>query len=105
MFQSTLKNTLNKVCNWCKYKHQRNFSNSILRKASIKFVRDLNKQKLIDNEIFWKKNKPYFKHKGNMSDNIMLVKNNKTVHKDESITKHMNNYFINKTNRLYLNSL
>ena len=40
-----------------------------------------------------------------MSDNIMLVKNNKTVHKDESITKHMNNYFINKTNRLYLNSL
>ena len=105
MLRSTLKNTFNKVCNWCKYKHQLNFSNSILRKTSIKFFRDLNKQKLFDNEIFWEKNKPYFKHKGNMSDNIMLVKNNKTVHKDESITKHMNNYFINKTNHLYLNSL
>ena len=77
MLRSKLKSILNKDkthFNWQKYKHQRNFCLSLLRKTKkTQHSAKLNVKDVADNKLSWKNVKPYFSDEGSNSTKITLV--------------------------------
>ena len=70
MLRSKLKNIFNKDkthFNWQKYKHQRHFCLSLLRKTKKQHFVKLNVKDVAHNKLFWKNVKPYFSDKGSNS--------------------------------------
>ena len=60
-----------------KYKKQRNFCVSLLRKTKRKFYENLNPNLITDNKKFWKQVKPFFSDKTPPNNNIILLEDKK----------------------------
>ena len=59
--------------NWCKYKHQHNLCQNLLRKTKKNFYKALDEKQVSDSKTFWKNVKPFFSNKGVNSSKITLV--------------------------------
>ena len=108
MVRSKLRNIFNKnrnFKNWCKYKCQRNLCLNLLRKTKKSFYKNLDEKRVSDNKVFWEKVKPSFSDKGVNSSKITLVEKNSIIVDEKKIANIINNYFINITKTLNLNTL
>ena len=103
MTRSKLKNNFNMNRNhenWCKYKTQRNYRVNLLRKSKKQYLSNLNVNDVTDNKTFWKYIKPNFSNKGSNSNKITLVENDVIITIDRVISKIMNEFHVNATEKL-----
>ena len=88
--------------NWCKFKTQRNDCVNFLRKSKKQYFNNIDVSIVTDNKSFWKSVKPYVSHKGSSSKKVTLIKNDAIITNDKVISKTLNRFFINTTERLNL---
>ena len=86
-----------------KYKKQRNFCVSLLRKTKRKFYENLNPNLIIDNKKFWKQVKPFFSDKTPLNNNIIFLEDNKIVSDNTACAEILNTFFSDSVNKLDIN--
>ena len=86
-----------------KYKKQRNFCVSLLRKTKKKFYENLNPNLITDNKKFWKQVKPFFSDKTPLNNNIILLEDNKIVSDNTACAEILNTFFSDSVNKLDIN--
>ena len=105
MNRTRLKNKFLKIPsieNELKYKKQRNYCVTLLRKEKKKYFSSLNIRNINDNKNFWRIVKPFFSEKNSINKKIILVENDEIVTNDEDIAEIMNNFFSSVVPRLNL---
>ena len=105
MTRSRLRNKFNlkrNQSNWEKYKKQRNFCTSLLKKSKQNFFRNLNIKDLSDNKKFWKKIAPLFSNNTKTADTIILTKDDEIIRDEKKVATIFNTYFLNLTKDLKL---
>ena len=105
MHRSTLKSIYNKKradVSWAKYKKQRNFCVTLLRRTKKEHFQNLNVNDLQDTKKFWETIKPYFSHKGFNSYKMLLKEKWNLVSDEKQQASVMNKFFINITKSLKL---
>ena len=85
-----------------KYKKQRNFCVSLLRKTKKKFYENLNPNLITDNKKFWKQIKPFFSDKTPLNNNILL-EDNKIVSDNTACAEILNTFSSDSVNKLDIN--
>ena len=88
MTRSRLRNKFNlkrNQSNWEKYKKQRNFCTSLLKKSKQNFFRNLNIKDLSDNKKFWKKIAPLFSNNTKTADTIILTKDDEIIRDEKKV--------------------
>ena len=86
-----------------KYKKQRNFCVSLLRKTKNKFYENLNPNLITDNKNFWKQVKPSFSDKTPLNNNIILLEDNKIVSDNTACAEISNTFFNDLVKKLDIN--
>ena len=107
MTRSRLKNAFNKKRtkqSWEKYKKQRNFVVKLLRRTKYEYFNKIDIKNLADNKTFWKTIKPFFNNSNKNSNKIFLNENEEILSNPKSVAETFNNYFVNITNTLDLNT-
>ena len=84
----------NKICNTKAYNKQGNYVVSLLRNEKNNFYSNLDTKVVIDNRTFWKTVKPLLSEKVTKLSKINLVKDDKTISRDDQIAKKFSEYFI-----------
>ena len=103
MHRSKLKNIYHKrptETNKILYKKQRNFCVNLLKKQKKNYYNHLDIKVFEDNKKFWKRIKPLFSEKNNLSKNITLVENGITISNKTEVAEKLNNYFIEAVENL-----
>ena len=75
------------------YKKQKNFCSKLYKKEKKQFYNNLKLNKVTDNKLFWKTIKPLMSDKGNLTNQICLVDNEKLLINEKDIATTLNNYF------------
>ena len=75
------------------YKKQKNFCSKLYKKEKKQFYNNLELNKVTDNKLFWKTIKPLMSDKGNLTNQICLVDNEKLLINEKDIATTLNNYF------------
>ena len=83
------------------YVKQRNYCVSLLQKSKKKYE-NLNERNLMDNKLFWKKNKPSFSDKIVSRDRIHLTENVEVVKTELEMAETLNNFFGNVIKRIMI---
>ena len=76
-----------------RFKRQRNFCVSLLRKNKRRFFGKLNHRVISDNRKFWKTVGPVFSEKAFHKESIILINNNKTISNNEELAETFNKRF------------
>ena len=76
-----------------KYKKQRNFCVSLLRKTKKKFYGNLYPNLITDNKNFWKQVKSFFSDKTPLNNNIILLEDNKIMSDNTACAEILNTFF------------
>ena len=77
-----------------KFKKQRNFCVSLLRKVKREFYNNLDTKIMSDSKMFWSLVKPHFTGKSKQKTEINLIEKNEIVTNEEEVAEIMNNNFI-----------
>ena len=75
---------------------------NLLRKSKKQYFSNTNVSNITDNKSFWKSVKYYFSNKGLNFNKITLVENDAIITNYRIISKTMNKFFINATEKLNL---
>ena len=73
---------------------------NLLRKSKKQYLSNLNVNDVTDNKTFWKYVKPNFNGKGSNSNKNTLVENDVIITIDRVISKIMNEFHVNATEKL-----
>ena len=76
-----------------KYKRQRNYCVSLLRKIKQNYYKNLNVEVINDNKTFWKNIKPLFSDKTPINNKITLIEDNDIISDDRKCAELMNMFF------------
>ena len=82
------------------YNTQRNYYLTLVRKAKKDYYNNLDHQNVPDNKTFWKSIKPFFSEKASTHNNIILVKQDLILDKNDNVAEVLNNFFTNVVSNL-----
>ena len=83
-----------------RYRKQRNFCVSLLRKTKRRYYENLNEKSVTDNKLFWKNVKPFLSDKIIDKDETHLTENNELVKTDIETAEVLNHFFSNVVQNL-----
>ena len=91
--------------NKIRYKKQKKFCVSLLRKPKKKYYENLNEKSVVENKLFWKNVKPFLSDKVSSKDKIHLLENNEVVKTDLETAEVLNNLFSNVVQNLNISRI